>query len=65
MKLEDIDIDRLREELVEEFGAAAYSGFPVAMVDVFDCENATDEEIVAKALNLGYDLNSFKKDMSL
>ena len=52
-----IDIERLRSDLADEFGAATYSGFPVAMVDIFDLDNATDEEVIGKALNMGYDLS--------
>ena len=49
----EYDIERLRSDLADEFGAAAYSGFPVAMVDVFDLD---------KALSMGYDLDKYKKD---
>ena len=59
---DEIDIERLRSDLTDEFGAAANSGFPVAMVDVFDLDNATDEEVIAKALNMGYDLNQYRCD---
>ena len=59
---DEIDIERLRSDLADEFGAADNSGFPVAMVDVFDLENATDEEVIGKALNMGYDLNKYQKN---
>ncbi len=58
----EYDIERLRSDLVDEFGAAANSGFPVAMVDIFDLDNATDEEVIGKALNMGYDLDKYQKN---
>ena len=59
---DEINMERLRSDLTDEFGAAANSGFPVAMVDVFDLDNATDEEVINKALNMGYDLNKYRCD---
>ena len=60
--IEELDMERLRSDLEDEYGTAANSGFPAAMVDLFDIANATDEEVVAKALNLNYDLNQYRKN---
>lgn len=56
----EYDIERLKSDLADEFKAADNSGFPVAMVDIFDLDNATDEEVIGKALNMGYDLDSYR-----
>ena len=60
--LEEIDIERLRSDLMDEYGTAAYAGFEAAMVDVFDIQSMDDEEVVQKALSMGYDLNKYRKD---
>ena len=59
---DEINIEELKDDLKNEFGAAAFSGFPVAMMEVFDLDNATDEEIVSKALSMGYDIDKYRLD---
>ena len=59
---DDLDIERLRDDLKDDFGTGAYAVNPAMMMEVFDLDNATDEEVVAKALNMHYDLNKYRKD---
>lgn len=51
-----IDIDRLRRDLENHFGTAAFSGVPVAMMDVWEIQRMSNEEVVDKALKEGFDL---------
>ena len=51
-----IDIDRLRRDLENHFGTAAFFGVPVAMMDVWEIQRMSNEEVVDKALKEGFDL---------
>lgn len=54
-----IDIDALRAYLLDYCGAAAFSGFPAALLDVADIECMSGEELCRKAEELGVDLRRF------
>lgn len=54
-----IDVDRLREYLIEYCGSAMMSGFPAAVLDVADIERAGGEELCHIAERLGVDLRRF------
>lgn len=52
-----IDVDALRKDMQEEsLGAFFAGGFGGALVESFEVENASDEELVRMALNNGVDL---------
>ena len=60
---EEYDIDTIRNELGEElYGAGMMTGFDAAFGDWSSVEKLSDEEVIAKALNMGYDLSEFRKD---
>ena len=59
--IENIDIETLRSDLVEEFTAAMFCASPVALVDLTEVENASDEELIIIAKNNKYDLNEYRK----
>lgn len=54
-----VDVDALREHLLECCGTAAFGGFPVAVLDVADIERMSGEELYQKAEKLGVDLRRF------
>lgn len=54
-----IDIDALRDYLMDYCGTAAFSGFPAAMLDVMGIEDMDDVELCRKAEDLGIDLRRF------
>lgn len=54
-----IDIDALRDYLLDYCGTALFSGFPAALLDVADIESLDGEELCAKAEELGVDLRDF------
>ena len=57
-----IDIDELREDMRNEaYGAFYGGGFGGAMIDAFDIEGATDEELVEMALERGIDLGGYQR----
>ena len=58
----DVDVDRLREGLLDRAGSAAGAGFPAAMLDVMDIEDESPQELLARAEREGLDLRDFAVD---
>ena len=54
-----IDVDSLRDYLLDYCGSAMMSGFPSAVLDVSDIECASGEELCRIAERLGIDLRKF------
>ena len=44
-----VDVDQLREGLLDRAGSAAGVGFPAAMLDVMDIEDESPQELLARA----------------
>ncbi len=61
MKIE-VDVDQLREGLLDRAGSAADVGFPAAMLDVMDIEDESPQELLARAEREGLDLRDFAVD---
>lgn len=55
-----IDVDALREYLLEYCGTAMFSGFPAALIDVVDIQRADGIELCKIAERLGIDLRRFE-----
>ena len=58
----DVDVDQLRESLLDRAGSATGVGFPAAMLDVMDIEDESPEELLARANREGLDLRDFTAD---
>lgn len=58
----DIDVDHLRESLLDRAGSAAGVDFPAAMLDVVDIEDESPRELLARAEREGLDLRDFAVD---
>ena len=57
----DIDVDKLREDLKQEcYGAFFVAGIGGALIESFDIENASDEEIIDKAKSKGIDIEDYR-----
>ena len=54
-----IDVDALRNALLNYYGTAAFSGMPMALWDVSKVKKASPEELIQMALNNGFDLSRF------
>ena len=54
-----IDVDELRDYLLDYCGTAMMSGFPVAVLDVADIERASGHELCRIAESMGVDLRKF------
>lgn len=61
MKIE-VDVDQLRESLIDHAGSAAGVGFPAAMLGVVDIECEAPQELLARAEREGLDLRDFAVD---
>lgn len=55
----DVDVDQLRESLLDRAGSAADVGFPAAMLDVVDIEDESPQELLARAEREGLNLRAF------
>ena len=55
----DVDVDRLRDSLLDRAGSAAGMGFSAAMLDVMDIEDESPQELLARAEREGLDLRDF------
>lgn len=55
-----IDVDALRDYLLDYCGSAMMSGFPAAVLDVVDIERASGEELCRMAERMGIDLERFE-----
>ena len=57
-----IDIDELRDDMRNEaYGAFYGGGFGGALMEAFDIEGASDEEILEKALEEGIDIGKYQR----
>ena len=55
-----IDVDRLREALIDDTGSAMFAASPWAVMDLSDLERAPAEELVREAEHRGWDLRRFE-----
>ncbi|MBR2793349.1 MAG: hypothetical protein IKE16_01785 [Solobacterium sp.] len=49
MEYDDEEIEQVRDALKDYYGTAAFSGFPMAVMDVVKVEQMDDEEVIRKA----------------
>ena len=60
--INDIDIERLRSDLINYFeGAYFVGGFGAALIDISEIERASDYQVVQTAINNNFDLNKYLK----
>lgn len=59
---DDIDFDKLREDLVDEYGVqmVSFSG-GLGFCDMQDAEDASNEELIAMAKREGIDLQKYRR----
>ena len=55
-----IDVDRLRDYLLDYCGTAMMCGFPAAILDLAEIEAMDGYELCQKAEQLGVDLHKFE-----
>ena len=57
----ELDINRLRKDLMDKYGTAMFSGFPAAVMDLSRIERMSDQEILKLAQEQGIVLNKYLK----
>lgn len=57
--MQEIDYDRLRNDLLDYFGTAAFSVSQLAMADVVRVENADEAELTEIAHESKWDLDEY------
>lgn len=63
--MEEIDINKLKQDLKDYYEAAYFTlGYGAALMDSFDLNNLSDEEIISKAAENGVDLEQYIKNNS-
>ena len=61
----EIDIERLRRDLIDYVGTAMFNGSPQAMIELSRVENASPSELINIAQNNGFDINDYVIGKSL
>lgn len=61
----EIDIERLRRDLIDYFGTAIFNGSPQAIIELSKVENASPNELISIAINNGFDINDYVIGKSL
>ena len=56
------NIRKLRKDLIDYFGTAMQSGFPMAVVDLSDIENMSDEELLKYAIKNGVNIEKYEEE---
>lgn len=59
--MEKIDIDKLRQDLIDYYTSAMFMVSPVALVDLTEVENADSEKVKKIAINNGFNLDNYIK----
>ena len=54
-----VDVDKLRNYMIDECGTAAFNGFPVAMADAWEYERMDGQSLCEEAERQGIDLRRF------
>ena len=54
------DIEKLRRDMIDDRYAAAYTVVPEIMMEVFELERASDDEILFQARREGIDLKKYE-----
>ena len=58
----EIDIERLRKDLIDYFGTAIFVSSPLSIMELSKIEKATEEELIKIAQNNNIDLNKYTYD---
>ena len=58
--IEDLNIDKLREDLLDYYGTAMFNASPLAIIELTKIEKANNEELIEIAINNKFDLNEYK-----
>ena len=57
--IQEIDIERLRKDLLDYFGTALFTVSPLAIMELNKLERANPEELINLAINNNFNLNKY------
>lgn len=58
--MEEIDINKLKQDLKDYYEAAYFTlGYGAALMDSFDLDNLSDEEIISKEIDNGLNIENY------
>lgn len=60
--MNEIDYEKLRNDLIDYYGTASYNGFPIAIIELSNVENASYEELINIAIKNNFNLNNYTKE---
>jgi len=55
----DINIEKLRKDLIDYFGTAMYTSSPLAIMNLTEVENANSDKLISLAIKNNFDLNNY------
>lgn len=61
INIDDIDIEKLRKDLIDYFTSAMFMVSQIALIDLTEVENANSEKVVRIALENKFDLTQYLK----
>lgn len=61
----DINIEKLRRDLIDYFGSAINCGYPQLIIEISNIENMNSEELINYAINNGFDINDYIENKKL
>lgn len=56
----EIDIERLRRDLIDYYGSGMVCGFGMLVVNISDIERASNQTIINIAMRLGLNLENYR-----
>ena len=56
---EEIDVERLRKDLLDYYGTAMYNASPLAIIELSKIERASEDELIQIAINNNINLNEY------
>ena len=57
----ELDINRLRKDMMDKYGTAMFSGFSAAVMDLSRIERMSDQEILETAQKQRIDLSKYMR----
>ena len=56
----NIDINKLRDDLINYFGTAMFNASPLAMIELSKVEKANDKQLIEIAIKNNFDLKDYE-----
>ena len=57
----EINTDKLRKDMIDNYGTAMFNGCPMAIMDLSKVEKAPEQELIRMAKNQGVNLDKYRK----